>query len=53
VLFIILLCKIYYNSLSVEGDTGLGVEGRRGGRAEEVSGDDLVLGVVEDTLEVL
>jgi hypothetical protein len=37
----------------VERDTGLGVEDGRLGGSDEVGGDNLVLGVAEDTLELL
>jgi hypothetical protein len=37
----------------VKGDTGLGVEDGGLGGSDEVGGDDLVLGVAEDTLELL
>ena len=37
----------------VERDTGLGVEDRGLGGSDEIGRDDLVLGVAEDTLELL
>lgn len=40
------------DEVSVERDTGLGVEGRRGRVSGEVGRDDLVLGVGEDALEL-
>ncbi len=41
------------DEVGVERDTSLGVKGGRGGGANKVGGDDLVLGVVKDTLKLV